>query len=97
MRRDDEKIECANRQPQLFHGFEAEVCCVLFPAAAAAVLQLTGDITVGQVLTMLPYANAVSIFTVAGSALIAAVKNGLSAYPSGGRFLQVGVDDGTVA
>ena len=51
---------------------------------------MTGDLTVGQVLTMLPYANAVSIFTVAGSALIAAVKNGLSAYPSGGRFLQVG-------
>jgi hypothetical protein len=51
--------------------------------------QLTGNLTVGTVLTMLPYANAVSIFTVKGSALIAAIKNGLSSYPSGGRFLQV--------
>lgn len=51
--------------------------------------KLTGDLTVGTVLTMLPYANAVSIFTVKGSVLIAAVKNGLSAFPNGGRFLQV--------
>lgn len=50
---------------------------------------MTGDLTVGTVLTMLPYANAVSIFTVKGSVLIAAVKNGLSAFPTGGRFLQV--------
>lgn len=63
------------------------------PAAIALLLlcpeQLTGDLAVGTVLTMLPYANAVSIFTVKGSVLIAAVKNGLSAFPSGGRFLQV--------
>lgn len=52
-------------------------------------LQMSGDLTVGQVLTMLPYANAVSIFTVKGAALIAAIKNGLSGFPNGGRFLQV--------
>lgn len=50
---------------------------------------MVGDLTVGQVLTMLPYANAVSIFTVKGSALAAAIMNGLSSYPNGGRFLQV--------
>jgi hypothetical protein len=43
---------------------------------------------------MLPYANAVSIFTVTGSALVEAFKNGLSAYPSGGRFLQVRLGSG---
>ena len=50
---------------------------------------MTGNLTVGQVLTMLPYANAVAIFTIKGAALLAAARHGLSAYPSGGRFLQV--------
>lgn len=56
---------------------------------ALALLQAPGNITVAQVMSMLPYANAVSIFSVSGQVLIDAVKNGLSLYPSGGRFLQV--------
>jgi len=67
----------------------AAVAAAAVAAAAMFVSQMVGDLTVGQVLTMLPYANAVSIFTVKGSALAAAIKNGLSAYPNGGRFLQV--------
>jgi hypothetical protein len=40
---------------------------------------------------MLPYANAVAIFTISGQVLIDAVRNGLSLYPNGGRFLQASV------
>lgn len=58
-------------------------------AVATAGLQLTGDLTVGQVMTMLPYANAEAIFTIDGATLLAAVRHSLTAYPSGGRFLQV--------
>jgi 2',3'-cyclic-nucleotide 2'-phosphodiesterase (5'-nucleotidase family) len=45
-------------------------------------------------MAMLPYANAMAIFTISGQVLIDAVKNGLSLYPNGGRFLQASVTTG---
>lgn len=71
--------------PQLMRPHTAATAA----GSCRAGLQLTGDLTVGTVLTMLPYANAVAIFTVKGTALIEAARNGFSAYPTGGRFLQV--------
>eukprot|EP00775_Hariotina_reticulata_P004008 gene4008-4259_t len=38
---------------------------------------------------MLPYANLYVIFTVTGQALLNAIRNSFTAYPFGGRFLQV--------
>lgn len=52
-------------------------------------MQDPGNITVAQVMAMLPYANANAIFTITGQVLINAIKNGLSGYPAAGRFLQV--------
>jgi len=51
--------------------------------------QKPGNVTLGQVLTMLPYADLYVIFTATGQALLNALRNSFSAYPSGGRFLQV--------
>lgn len=60
--------------------------CVLCVAAA---LPQPGNITVADVLSMLPYANALSIFSISGQVLIDAVKHGASGFPNSGRFLQV--------
>jgi 2',3'-cyclic-nucleotide 2'-phosphodiesterase (5'-nucleotidase family) len=62
---------------------------VVYCIACYLLLQAPGNITVAEVLSMLPYANAVAIFTITGQVLLDAVKNGLSLYPTGGRFLQV--------
>ncbi|KAF6254137.1 Metallo-dependent phosphatase-like protein [Scenedesmus sp. NREL 46B-D3] len=63
--------------------------CLMVAGGIRSGIEAPGNITVAQVMSMLPYANAVSIFSVSGQVLIDAVKNGLSLYPSGGRFLQV--------
>lgn len=49
-----------------------------------------GEVTMGEVLTVLPFQNTLSTFQAPGSALIAALENGLSQYEDGaGRFPQV--------
>lgn len=45
-----------------------------------------GDVTKGEVLTVLPYGNTVKVIEVTGAELIAAIENGIGSYPeaSGG-------------
>lgn len=63
--------------------------CLMVAGGIRTGIEEPGNITVAQVLAMLPYANAVAIFSISGQVLVDAVKNGLSLYPNGGRFLQV--------
>jgi 5'-nucleotidase len=49
-----------------------------------------GPITMGEVLTVLPFQNTLSTFDVTGAAVLAALENGVSAVEEGaGRFPQV--------
>jgi 5'-nucleotidase len=49
-----------------------------------------GDVTLGDVLTVLPFGNLVSTFNLTGEDLLAALENGASKMEEGaGRFLQV--------
>lgn len=48
------------------------------------------DVTLGQVLTVLPFGNLVSTFELTGADVVAALENGVSEYENGaGRFPQV--------
>ncbi|MEM7461466.1 MAG: bifunctional metallophosphatase/5'-nucleotidase [Pseudomonadota bacterium] len=50
----------------------------------------SGDVTMGEVLTVLPFQNTLSTFQVKGSTIIAALENGVSQVEDGaGRFPQV--------
>ncbi|MBB4143917.1 5'-nucleotidase C-terminal domain-containing protein [Rhizobium rhizoryzae] len=50
-----------------------------------------GDITMGEVLTVLPFQNTIATFQIKGSDLKAALENGVSQIEDGaGRFVQVG-------
>ena len=49
-----------------------------------------GDVTMGEVLTVLPFQNALSTFQVSGATIVAALENGVSEIEEGaGRFPQV--------
>ncbi|MCK0142058.1 bifunctional metallophosphatase/5'-nucleotidase [Aliiroseovarius sp. F20344] len=49
-----------------------------------------GDVTMGEVLTVLPFQNTLSTFEVTGETIIAALENGVSQHEEGaGRFPQV--------
>lgn len=49
-----------------------------------------GEVTMGEVLTVLPFQNTLSTFDVTGETIIAALENGVSEYEEGaGRFPQV--------
>ena len=49
-----------------------------------------GEVTKGEVLTVLPFQNTLSTFTISGEALMAALENGVSQIEEGsGRFPQV--------
>jgi 5'-nucleotidase/UDP-sugar diphosphatase len=49
-----------------------------------------GPVTMGEVLTVLPFQNTLSTFEVSGETLLAALENGVSQVEEGaGRFLQV--------
>jgi 5'-nucleotidase / UDP-sugar diphosphatase len=49
-----------------------------------------GPVTMGEVLSVLPFQNTLSTFTVTGADLVAALENGVSDLENGaGRFLQV--------
>jgi 5'-nucleotidase len=49
-----------------------------------------GPITMGEVLTVLPFQNTLSTFQVDGATVVAALENGVSQYEEGaGRFAQV--------
>lgn len=49
-----------------------------------------GPVTMGEVLTVLPFQNTLSTFEVSGETLVAALENGVSQIEdAGGRFLQV--------
>jgi 5'-nucleotidase len=49
-----------------------------------------GEVTMGEVLTVLPFQNTLSTFEVTGEAIIAALENGVSQVEEGaGRFAQV--------
>ncbi|WP_299969044.1 bifunctional UDP-sugar hydrolase/5'-nucleotidase [uncultured Roseobacter sp.] len=49
-----------------------------------------GKVTMGEVLTVLPFQNTLSTFEVTGEAIVAALENGVSQYEDGaGRFPQV--------
>ena len=49
-----------------------------------------GDVTMGEVLTVLPFQNTLSTFEVSGATLVAALENGVSQVEEGkGRFPQV--------
>ncbi|MCV2893110.1 bifunctional metallophosphatase/5'-nucleotidase [Lentibacter sp. XHP0401] len=49
-----------------------------------------GEVTMGEVLSVLPFQNTLSTFEVSGEVLLAALENGVSQYEDGaGRFLQV--------
>jgi 5'-nucleotidase len=49
-----------------------------------------GNVTLGDVLTVLPFGNLVSTFSLSGENLLAALENGVSQMQEGGgRFLQV--------
>lgn len=49
-----------------------------------------GPVTMGEVLTVLPFQNTLSTFEVSGETLVAALENGVSQYEEkAGRFLQV--------
>ncbi|GAA6182369.1 MULTISPECIES: bifunctional metallophosphatase/5'-nucleotidase [unclassified Shimia] len=49
-----------------------------------------GEVTMGEVLTVLPFQNTLSTFEVSGEAIVAALENGVSKLEDGaGRFAQV--------
>ncbi|WP_432450660.1 bifunctional metallophosphatase/5'-nucleotidase [Aliiroseovarius marinus] len=49
-----------------------------------------GEVTMGDVLTVLPFQNTLSTFQVSGATIVAALENGVSQYEDGaGRFPQV--------
>jgi 5'-nucleotidase len=49
-----------------------------------------GPVTMGEVLTVLPFQNTLSTFTVTGADIVAALENGVSDLENGaGRFAQV--------
>jgi 5'-nucleotidase len=49
-----------------------------------------GDVTMGEVLTVLPFQNTLSTFEVTGSTIVEALENAVSQHEEGaGRFLQV--------
>lgn len=49
-----------------------------------------GDVTMGEVLTVLPFQNTLSTFQVSGETIVAALENGVSQHEEGaGRFPQV--------
>jgi len=49
-----------------------------------------GEVTMGEVLTVLPFQNTLSTFQITGAVLVAALENGASQLEDGaGRFLQV--------
>jgi 5'-nucleotidase / UDP-sugar diphosphatase len=49
-----------------------------------------GEVTMGEVLTVLPFQNTLSTFEVTGEAIVAALENGVSDLENGaGRFAQV--------
>jgi len=49
-----------------------------------------GEVTMGEVLTVLPFQNTLSTFEAPGSTVVAALENGVSQYEDGaGRFVQV--------
>ena len=49
-----------------------------------------GDVTMGEVLTVLPFQNTLSTFQITGETLVAALENGVSQVADGsGRFPQV--------
>lgn len=51
----------------------------------------TGDVTIGQVLTVLPFGNQIATFGLMGSDVLAALENGVSLWEgTNGRFAQVG-------
>ncbi len=56
------------------------------PAAGA-----TGpfDVTLGDAISVLPFGNSVAVATITGIQLWAALENGVSQHPSGGRFPQI--------
>jgi 5'-nucleotidase len=47
------------------------------------------DVTLGDAYAVFPFGNSISTTTVTGEALWAALENGVSQYPSGGRWPQV--------
>jgi 5'-nucleotidase / UDP-sugar diphosphatase len=50
-----------------------------------------GDVTMGEVLTVLPFQNTIATFQIKGADLVAALENGTSQMEDGaGRFAQVG-------
>ena len=50
----------------------------------------TGEVTMGEILTILPFQNTLSTFRVSGATLLAALENGVSQVEEGaGRFPQV--------
>ena len=50
----------------------------------------SGEVTMGEVLTVLPFQNTLSTFTVSGAAMVEALENGVSQVEEGaGRFPQV--------
>ena len=49
-----------------------------------------GEVTMGEVLTVLPFQNTLSTFQVSGATILAALENGVSQHEEGaGRFPQV--------
>lgn len=71
-----------------------------FPAATYKVVNTTYkrpatgstgpyDVTLGDAISVLPFGNSVAVATITGTQLWAAVENGVSQFPSGGRFPQI--------
>lgn len=71
-----------------------------FPAATYKVVNtsykrpaagVTGpfDVTLGDAISVLPFGNSVAVATITGTQLWAALENGVSQFPSGGRFPQI--------
>ena len=71
-----------------------------FPAATYKVVDttykrpaagVTGpfDVTLGDAISVLPFGNSVAVATITGTQLWAALENGVSQWPSGGRFPQI--------
>ncbi|MFM7775801.1 MAG: bifunctional metallophosphatase/5'-nucleotidase [Actinomycetota bacterium] len=71
-----------------------------FPAATYKVVDttykrpaagVTGpfDVTLGDAISVLPFGNSVAVATITGTQLWAALENGVSQFPSGGRFPQI--------
>jgi 5'-nucleotidase len=71
-----------------------------FPAATYKVVDttykrpaagVTGpfDVTLGDAISVLPFGNSVAVATISGTQLWAALENGVSQHPSGGRFPQI--------